>query len=219
MDKKRKQEILKTLTTEHSGIQSKIFGLQSFIYSPDFEVEVPEKEERRLLCEQLLNMNNYLRNLLDRIKYYRALPDEEQEHHCGQDATCHTASAEELYGRIVLEPGKCDDCPLHESDCKKVYVKGIGTLCLAKNLMEGHDIKTEKPVAGTYYVHQLWPNNHPFVFIAQYSEAEDKWRPWTDIDVAGLPLDDTQVQMITHWMPVLLPETNNNQPQNQIDNE
>lgn len=115
----------------------------------------------------------------------------------------------DLYGRIVLAPSKCDTCHLEndkELDCKKVEITGMGTVCLAKNPSEWHDIKKEKPTQfGRYYVHQRWPNNHPFVFVAQYSPDLDEWRPWQDIDVVGFPLDETQREMITHWMPVGVP--------------
>lgn len=212
-------QLIKELRSEYKDIKIRVSSMHDFILDIDFEKQVPDPEEQSLILEKFHSMRDYLNNLRRRIMFYerqQSMPVNEQ-HHCGQDVTCQvdggSADVEELYGRIVFKPGQCDKCQLDtipEYACKKILVPGIGHLCLIKNPMEWHDIKTEgnPKEFGQYYVHQLWPNGHQFVFVAQYSVADGKWRPWNDIYVVGVPLDDTQVEMITHWMPVGLPVIN-----------
>ena len=37
---------------------------------------------------------------------------------------------DDLVGKVVQRPGKCDECPLERTDCKKVDIRGIGDVCL-----------------------------------------------------------------------------------------
>ena len=73
-----------------------------------------------------------------------------------------------------------------------------------KAVMQWHPIR-EKPQTGMYLVHEVWPNGKPFCITASYDEETNEWRPWDDIEVVGMPLDETQRSMITHWMPIVDP--------------
>lgn len=75
----------------------------------------------------------------------------------------------------------------------------------AHPLFGWHDIK-ETPPSGLYFVHELW-GTHPFVIVAEYRAEDDEWRPWEDVQVVGLPLDDDQRSRITHWMPIPIYQT------------
>lgn len=67
-------------------------------------------------------------------------------------------------------------------------------------LHQWRDIKEELPDRpGIYLVLEYW-DGHPFCIAAQYDTVEKKWRPWEDIQVVGLPLDEEQTKHITHWM-------------------
>ncbi len=45
---------------------------------------------------------------------------------CENDAV----KAKDIIGKTVISAGHCDKCPFEQSDCVKVYVKGIGEVCL-----------------------------------------------------------------------------------------
>lgn len=78
----------------------------------------------------------------------------------------------------------------------------------AASAMQWFPISEKPSCSGTYMIWEVWPNGHPFCFAAHYDKEKDEWRPWEDIDVDGMPLDETQRETITHWMPVVEPESN-----------
>lgn len=86
------------------------------------------------------------------------------------------------------------------------FIHGLSVGLTARMQKMWTDITKEKPGTGMYLVHERWPNGHPFCLLAEYDADKDEWRPWEDIDVAGMPLDEVQRSMITHWMPVVMPE-------------
>lgn len=36
----------------------------------------------------------------------------------------------DIIGRTVISAGRCDKCAFDRADCVKVYIKGIGDVCL-----------------------------------------------------------------------------------------
>jgi hypothetical protein len=38
--------------------------------------------------------------------------------------------AKDIIGRTVISAGRCDKCAFERADCVKVYIKGIGDVCL-----------------------------------------------------------------------------------------
>lgn len=184
---------------EYNQLHERYMKLTGFIHTVAF-TDLSE-EEQQLLKHQWYSMHEYLETLCQRIS---------NENKKTQEETLRQLSNEKynLIGKIVVGTGfKCDACKFDElgEECLKLDVPGIGTLCLGDNPMQWRDIKDAKLETRAYFVHQYWPNHKRFVFVAEYNAEKDEWRPWDDIEVAGMPLDKFQREQITHVMPVFFP--------------
>lgn len=193
-------DFLVRMRDEYNELCDRYFKLTRKLYNISFNEKL-DKEQRELLERQWYVMHEYINVLGKRIT---------TEYKKTQEEMLRQLSNEKynLVGKIVVGTGfECATCKFDEldEDCLKLDVPGIGTLCLGDNPMQWRDIKDTKLETRAYFVHQYWPNNKRFVFVAEYNAEKDEWRPWNDIEVAGMPLDNSQREQITHVMPVLYP--------------
>lgn len=202
---------LDRMRIEYDELKNRYLRLVDFGLSEKFRTIHPEQRKR--MERQSRTMLDYLHVLAERIDDAK----KQQLAHTQEAAAAHK-KRESLVGKIVICTGfECATCKFDEldEDCLKLDVPGIGTLCLGDNPMQWRDIKDTKLETRAYFVHQYWPNNKRFVFVAEYNAEKDEWRPWSDIEVAGMPLDNFQREQITHVMPVFYPVLL--VPQNKMD--
>ena len=193
--------------------KERLLRLESFALSEEYRALPAVK--RSLLSRQLHHMREYLSLLSRRIfmdvyesKPSPAPPTLGGESRVTSDEDCmpaETRRVKDIAFYTVMPPAACDKCSIEAGVCKKVDIRGIGEVCLVPTKEPWHKWSDKKPRSGTFLVHQRWPNGHRFVFVAHYDADTDVWRPWEDIDVDGLPLDDVQREMITHWRVLTVP--------------
>lgn len=178
MTQKQRAQLIEKLRTEYKDLNGKIARLNAFLCDINFVKKVPDPIEQSLMSMQLRSMKGYLDNLRARIMFQegqqlreenaRKQIDEwkkmkghiipvnlDEQHHCGQDATCQVGdgsavvneipdSIKSLEGMQVIKVcgPKCKDCPCGDglreypsgrdmSSCVKVELVGGTHLCLA----------------------------------------------------------------------------------------
>lgn len=178
MTQEQRGQLIEKLRNEYNELNGKIARLNAFLCDIDFVNKVPDPIEQSLMSMLFKSMKGYLDNLRGRIMFQemhqlreenaRKQIDEwkkmkghiipvnlDEQHHCGQDATCQVddgiavvdkpvitgESLEQLVGttvRLFHKPGhKCEGCPYEvksyggKCEYKKVELVGGYYLCLA----------------------------------------------------------------------------------------
>lgn len=120
------QAFVLTIRTESAGINPMIHPMLS-----SFEREL----ERTLLNSQLDKMQDYAKNLGDRIRLARVRQKAEEREKAELDRKLQAEEAayqqkQALVGMTVVEAGRCDSCPSEPTNCRKLQLADGSYICL-----------------------------------------------------------------------------------------
>lgn len=122
------QSFVLTIRTENTGINP----MRPIFSSFDSELE------RTLLISQLDKMEDYAKNLGDRIRLARARQEVEEFEKAEFERKLQAIKAadqqmQSLVGLTVVKAGRCDSCPSEPTDCKKLQLADGSYICLVDN--------------------------------------------------------------------------------------
>ena len=123
------QAFVLTIRTENVGINPMIHPMLS-----SFEGAL----EGTLLNSQLDKMQDYAKNLGDRIRLARVRQKAEEREKAELDRKLQAEEAayqqrQALVGLTVVEAGRCDSCPSEPTNCKKLQLADGSYICLVDN--------------------------------------------------------------------------------------